>query len=253
MRHKHLLPLLIPLFVLIFLEWYFFSHKMIYVCLVLINLAIFFATWQFAKNSTVDTGWWNFMVLPGIFSISVGFYSVLLASKVITQILFLIYFVFLYLYLKYLYYYLVQPIFFEKKSLENISSNATFFSFFFFSSAIFGIASFLNISAWILALILLFFTALLSYQFLFINKVNIKDSLFYILLICFVVVEICWSIFFLPINFNLAGISLSVCFYVLINLTKHHLQNNLDSKIIKRYLLFGVLSLLLLLLTSRWI
>lgn len=252
MKYNRLLPLLIPFIILLLFELFFFSPKMIYVSLVLANLLIFFSVSQFTKASETSADWWNFLIIPSLFLTSLTIYSVLFASKLAVQSLFILNFAFLYFYLRAVYYYLNRPAMYKNSTLENISSYGNFLTFFFASSVIYGLQSFLNISIWPLAVVMAVVAALIVYQMVLVNKIEVKSTLVYILIGSLVLVELAWSISFLPLNFNAAGLILAICYYMLMGMVKHHLLDNLEKRTVKLYLSFGFGSVLLILLTARW-
>jgi hypothetical protein len=252
MKYNRLLPLLIPLIVLVLFEIFFFYPRMIYVCLVLANLLVFFTTNQFTKASDVSKSWWKFLILPSFFLTSLAAFTILIPNKFIVQILFILNSIFLYFYIRTIYYYLIQPAFYRNLSLENISSYGNFLTFFFVSSVIYGLQSFLNISIWPLMVIMVVVTALIVYQVLWINRIDNRPAFVYILISSLILVELAWSISFLPLNFNIAGLILAICYYILIGLVRHHLLEKLDKRTIELYLFFGFGSIIIILLTSRW-
>jgi len=253
LKLNRFLPLLIPLIIYALDEIYFFYPKLIYIVVVLINLLIFFVVWQFCAKSQVDKEWWNYLILPAIMSSSVMAYSVFLSSKSVIQLLFFLNLLFLYFYLRHVYYYLLNPIVYEVFSIENISSYVGWFSFFLFSATIYGLQSFLNLPIFRLALIMLLVAALIIYQIIWVNKIEFKKGLPYILISCFILVELCWSISFLPFNYNISGLCLAICFYIVTGLIKNYLLDKLDAARVKMYLILGLASLFLILFTARWI
>ncbi len=253
MKLNRLLPLLIPLLIFALEEMYFFYPKLIYIAVVLINLFIFFAVWQFCAASQVDKQWWNYFILPAVMSSVIIGYSIFLSSKLIIQFLFILNLFFLYFYLRHIYYYLINPSAYEIFSIENISSYISWFSFFMLSSVIYGLQSFLNLPILNLALIFLAVSILIIYQVIWVNKIDFKSGLPYILISCLLLVELCWSISFLPFNYNISGLCLAICFYVIIGLIKNYLLDKLDANKVKMYLMLGSISLFLILLTAKWI
>jgi hypothetical protein len=253
MKLNRLLPLFIPLAIYALDEMYFFYPKLIYVTVVLINLLIFFVVWQFCKASQIDKQWWNYLILPAVISTVIIAYSVFLSSKSVIQFLFVLNLIFLYYYLRYIYYYLLNPSAYEIFSIENISSYVSWLSFFLLSAVIYGLQSFLNLPIFNLALIMLVASALIVYQIIWVNKIDLKSGLPYILISCFILVELCWSISFLPFNYNISGLCLAICFYTIMGLIKNYLLDKLDATKVRMYLILGSLSLFLILFTARWI
>ena len=253
MKLNRFLPLLVPLVSYALAEMYFFYPKLIYAAVVLINLLIFFAVWRFSAVSQVDKQWWNYLILPAVSSTAVMAYSVFLSFKPAIQLLFILNLAFLYFYLRQVYYYLLNPSLYKVFSLENISAYAGWFSFFLLAAVVYGLQSFLNLPIFYLALVMLVATALVSYQIIWANKIELKKGLLYILISCLLVVELGWSISFLPFNYNIAGLCLALCFYMVSGLIKNQLLDKLDAVRVKMYLTLGLVSLVLILFTARWI
>lgn len=253
MKLNRLWPLLIPLLVFALAEMYFFYPKLIYVAAVLANLFIFFAVWQFSRYSEIDKRWWNYLILPAVMSTTVMAYSVFISSKFLIQLLFIFNLVFLYLYLRQVYYYLLKPAAYKVFSIENLSSYINWLTFFFLAATVYGLQSFLNLPVSWLALIMLGVTALIVYQIIWANKIELKIGLPYILISCLILVELSWSISFLPFNYNISGLGLAICYYVIIGLVKNHLLDKLDATKVKMYLILGSVSLFLILFTAKWL
>lgn len=253
MKYNHFLPLLTSLVVFILLEIFFSYPKIIYIILVLINFVIFFALWQMAKASKIDKRWWNFLILPALMSSAVIAYSIFLNNKILIQILFIIDIAFLYFYLRCVYYYLIRPQFYETFSIENISSYGNLLTFFLIATTIYGLQSFLGAPIWILEIIMLIIIFFIVYQIIWVNKIDFKKGLTYILICCLILVELSWSISFLSFNYNIAGLFLAINYYILVGLVKDYSLNKLDKKTIKMYLGIGLTCLFLILFTAQWL
>jgi hypothetical protein len=253
MKFNRFLPLLIPLLVFLFEEIYFFSPKFVYVIMILVGLSVFFVIWQFSRWSQVDKQWWNYLILPIAMSSAVISYSVFIGYKSLIQLLFIFNLVFLYIYLRHVYYYLLNPPAYEVFSIENISSYTNWLTFFLLAATVYGLQSFLNLPIPWLVLIILGITALTTYQIIWVNKIEITLGLPYILISCLILVELFWSISFLPFNYNISGLCLAISYYVITGLIKNHLLNKLDVKKVKMYLILATISLFLILLTAKWI
>lgn len=251
MRYNKLLPPLIPFLVFVFFEIFFLNSRMIYVSVVLSSLLILFAIRQFSLVNLRED-WWNFLVLPILFLIGIASYSSVLISRPIIQILFVVNVVFLYFYLRMAYYSLVQPIPETNLTIDNLSSYGSFLAVFFISSAMFGLQSFLNLSVWALALVMAVVIFLIVRQAFWANKIDLKASLVYILISGLILVELVWAVSFLPLNFNISGLILAACYYMLIGLVRHHLLGRLDRRTIELYLAFGFGSIFIILLSARW-
>jgi len=232
---------------------FFFNPTMIYVTVVLINLFLFFTVWQFSRVSDTQKDWWNFLILPSLMTTATAAYTTLLTNKLIIQLLFIFNIVLLYIYLKHIYYYLIRPQAYQPFSIENITSYGNFLTFFLVATTIYGFQSFLSIQTWLLMIIIMLASVLTIYQIMWANKIDFNKGIIYLLISCLIIVELSWSISFLPINYNIAGLTIAICYYMLIGLVRHFLLDKLDKKTIKLYLGFGFTSLFIILVTARWL
>lgn len=249
------LPSFVAFFSFVLLEIFLIKPKFIYFVIILINLLIISAAKRLVRHSLIDKAWWNIIILPIVFSNSLVVYSVLLpkASWILFQALLLLNVAFLFFYFRAIYLYLILPSAEKKIGLENISLYGNFLSFFFISSAIYGLQSFLNTPIWLLILVFLALSCLLIYQVFWSNKIGIKEGAVCMLVCCLVLTELAWSIFYLPFNFNVSGFILAIYCYILIGLARAYLQHRLNYRTVKLYLGLGLFSILAILFTARWL
>jgi len=255
MKYSRLLVLIAPVLILVFSELIIFSPHLFFTVLPLVNLTVLAAILVFLKASktkkTLDT-YLGTAILPLGFFSSIFVYSSLAVNRFFIQFLFFAGAGFIYFYLRYLYYYLVRPEFCSGDTLKNISSLGNFFIIFFSASAIYGLQSFLNLPVWLLMIFMLIVIFLAAYQIMWANKIEMKLAFAHILVSGVVLLEIGWSISFLPLNHNIAGLILTICYWALTGLSLSYLNDNLNRKIIKQYLIFGFLGILIVLLSARW-
>jgi len=253
MKHNRILPLATPFFVYVLLELFYFKQSLIYVVLVFIFLSLLFTSRQFIQASKIKESFWSTIILPSSFTFSLIFFVIISPNNFLIQILFFFDLVFLYLYYRTLYYYLLAPEYYKDSSLQNLSAYGNFAGFYFLSSAVYGVQVFVSASVWLLMLTMLIATLLIVYQVTWANKIDKKTGLFYILISGLVITEIAWSVSFLSLSYFVLGLILSVSYYTIIGLLRFYLQNALNKKLVKMYLIFGLSSILLVLLTSRWV
>ena len=252
MKYSRFLVLLTPVIVLILFELVFLKPKLFYLILILANFFVFLTIRLITRKGLIGADWWNFLILPICFLTSLFVYSGLVINKFIVHFLFFIITFFIYFYLKNIYYYLIKPDLYKSHTLENFFSFGSFFILFFSASSIYGLQSFLSTPVWLLMIIMLIIVFLVFYQMMWVNKIVFKIALLYILIGCLILLEIAWSISFLPLNYNVTGLILAVCYYMLIGLIMCQIKEALNKKVIKLYLFFGSISILLILLTARW-
>lgn len=191
-------------------------------------------------------------VLPVCFLSSVSIYSSMIISGFFVQLLFVIMAVFVYFYLRNSYYFFTKLDFCNDRVFKNTHFLGNFFVFFFAGAAIYGLQSFLNLSVWLLMIFLTLVIFLMVYQMMWFNKIDSKDAFVYVPISTLILLEIGWTLTFLPLNYNALGLSLAICYYVLMGLMVSYLKNILVKRTIKLYLIFGFLSIALIVLSSRW-
>jgi hypothetical protein len=246
------IPLLVPVLTYIFSEIINFWPKAIYVVLASAIVLFSFASAALIKRSGNKNKWWNIFILPMYFYVGVMLFVTIIPSKFIVQLLFLLNLFFQYFYFRTVYNYLIKIEDYQNYSLENISSYGNFLGIYFMSSAIYGLQSFLNTPVWLVMLAMLLVVGLAIYQVFWTNGIGFNDGFFYILILCLVLIEIAWTATFLPSSFYILGLLFSICYYMLIGLTRFYLLEKLDKRIVKLYLIYGFSSILLVLLTARW-
>jgi hypothetical protein len=253
MKYNRFLPLIVPLITFFLLQAFFFSPKLLYIVFVLILLLFFFTTRQFTLESKKDKEWWNYIILPFIFSSGLIVFSTMIPSMLLVQVLFLINTVFLYFYFRSIFFNLIKEDYYQKYSLENLSSYGNFLAVYFLASSLYGLQVFLSIETWALMIVLIFIIALIVYEVMWANNIDLRVGVVYILLICLVLTEIAWAASFLTLSFYILGLILAVCYYILIGLTRFYLLKRLNGRLIKMYLIFGFSSIAIVLFTARWI
>jgi hypothetical protein len=208
--------------------------------------------WYLARGSIYYKNFLYYSILPLCLIISSSVYGILVSNFIFRQILILLIAVLNYISLRSLYFYFDKSEMYKAYLMNNFFSYAGFLIIFFSSSAIFGLVSYMNIEIWPLLFLLTFVVGLVLFQYYLIYEINKKRSFPFILLVCLSLLEISWAVSFLPLNYTVAGLTISVFYYMASGLTKYFLQENLNRSIIKFYLLFGSISIFILLLTSRW-
>lgn len=193
-----------------------------------------------------------FFVLSWLFINSLSLYSSLLINKWLIALL-------LFTGLSISYYYFVE---FRQRLNRDFNFNFGNFSIlsdvkglllvFLGSSFIYGLVYFLNVKNWVLLsaiLIILFFTIR---QNIFIVKKQAGETLLASLLFLTALLPIVGSLFFLPFNYNILGLILSVCYYFGLNFIRFYLSDSLTVKKIKYNLIFIIALLIVIFLTISW-
>jgi hypothetical protein len=252
MRRNRYLVLIIPLVLFFLLELFYFFPSLVYVSAVVGNFLIFYALKGFTKKSQDIKDWWNYMILPCLFFSSTVGISVILTSGLLMHFLFFFCLVFVYSYFKNVFYLMADKNN-NKGLLENVSFYGNFIIIYFFASMFFGLKAYLNISINLIVMAFIPIALLSAYQVFWHSGIGIKKMLIFVVLICMILTEIIWASAFLPLNHFILGFLTAIAFYITVGLLKFYLRGVLVYKNIKLYLLFGLSSLFLIMLTARWI
>lgn len=253
MKYNKFLTLIVPVLSFIFLEIYFFYPKSVFVILVLLFSIIFFIARQFIRASEKKDAIINVISLPTLFVFGSVFVSFFIANKLVIHLLFIVDLIFLYYYFKMLYYYFLGFELYQKVNMEYLSTYGNFVAFYFMAVSFFGLQLFLDIAVWKLILFLATVVFLIVFQTSWAGEINKETSFFYGLLLSLIMLELAWGITFLTLSYYILGLILTISFYVLIGLIRFYLFGNLNKEKVKMYLVFGLISVSIALLTARWI
>lgn len=255
MKYNRFLVLLMPVIVFILLESVFLFPGAFYFILFLVNLSVLGPIFLFFENSKYSKEWRyyaNEIILPFSFLTSIFIYFSLATNKLFVQFLFLVVIFFAYFYLRNIYYFFAGSSVGKSDLFKNILSLVNFFIIFFSASVIYGLQAFLNLPVWISMIFWMAISILAVYQKFLANRTKQEEVLIYMLVCSVVFLEIGWAMSFLPLTYNVLGLTMALCYYVLVGLVVAYFNDNLTGKKIKAYLIFGILSILLIFLTARW-
>lgn len=255
MNYNKRLPFITAVFNYILLQVYFFWPSLIYIALVFQILVFLFVIRQFLRASKrkYSGRWYHYFIWPFNFTFGLVAFSVLIPSTLILQAVFLVYFLLVFYYLKLVYRRLLKPDTFDRPEFDNFSSYANFVSFYFLSSAIYGLQTFLNVNISSLIFAVILFAYLTIFQVYWVNKIDLKKNLHFVLFIVLILTQIAWATSFLTLSFYILGLILAVSYYILIGIVRFYILGTLDARLVSLYLIFGFSSILLVLLTTRWI
>lgn len=195
---------------------------------------------------------WLFAILPFIFS----FFSMVLLYLVDSfsqKQIFIIISSFIY-YVTFLGIYRLKNYSRDQTARGLIAASAAATAFFSFAAS-YGI--YLNISIqmlWILVLVFLVVSFLISYQYLsIIEEKEKRKVLVYSLILGLAMAEIAWVINFWPFGYLTTGVIALIFYYVLWDLTQSHFLNLLSKKrVVANMVLFSIL-IGLVLASSKWL
>lgn len=124
---------------------------------------------------------------------------------------------------------------------------------FFFYAAVYGIYLNFVVPLWILMLAFLCVTTLVSFQYLWLIKKDVKSVWNYSLVLGLIMTEIAWVVNFWPFGYLTTGAVTLIFYYVFWDLVQCHFLGNLTKKkVLTNMISFGLLASMIL-FSSRWL
>lgn len=250
---KRLLVLLGPLLIFLILELSFYNIKLLYF-LPFIGLLILLAILKYLiKEPWLSKDYFYLSILPILLFICTISLLLLLGLTLLKHLAIILFVLLLALYLENIFLFYHRPLHYQSYSLENLAAIFNLIIFFLLAINLNAFSIFLSLPLWLLSLILIITISLLLLQSFWINKLKNKFCYIYLIIINIVILEFFWALTFLPTNFYVNSIILTIIFYLIWGILKAKLNEHLEKKIIWRYLFISSILLLIIIITSRWV
>jgi hypothetical protein len=211
------------------------------------------AVYLLAARNQVEANWWQFLLLPLTTLVSVLAYSVLISQAGLIHLLYILSSFFVLIYLRTVYYFLHQPGRYKLRSIENSASYLNFYNFFLLSSSLYGFQSYLSLKDYQFVLLVFLYTCVVFYQLMWVMKLSLLDSAKHISVAAIVISEIALALSFLPFDYNVSGLVLALCYYLISSLYRSEISETLTREKVKYYAGFAIIVFLLIFITVRWL
>lgn len=250
---NRLIPIFAPIFIFFGFEIFFLKPTFIYFIVLFLVVALGASTWKIlGKKLITALARWLYLLTPISFLSGGVLFVIFLERPWAKHLLAAAIALFLGIFQRNIFIYIYEHDKYQQNSLENISNYLNLASIFLINSSLFGFFFFLNTPLYVLSLISLTVFFILTFQTIWVNKINIKSAWLHITIICLILFEIFWTVAFLPTAFYVNGLILATSFYLMNNLMRLHLLGNLNKKIIRRYFVLCSLVIILILATAQW-
>ncbi len=193
-----------------------------------------------------------YFILPLIFMNGIFFYS-----STLVNIFFVLSFLSVGLFLSYHYFRGTGKYFLRDGNIVNDNFLAWtdalgLLSVFLASAFIYGLNYFLNISNWLLLLVIVIISFLVFWQNIFVVSKDYNKSIFFSLLFSLSITPIVGVLFFFPFSPNILAILLLIVYYFSLSFMRFYLSNSLTKKKIKYNLIFIIALFIVLFLSIKW-
>jgi len=121
------------------------------------------------------------------------------------------------------------------------------------SSSLFGLQSFLSLSPWPLLASFVPFLVAITYSLGYSQQWMRKEDRWLWALLSLLPLQIVMMLFLLPLNYLITGILSTLAYYSMINFVRLYSIKNLTKRKIQNYAWFTALSLIIILLSARWL
>ena len=193
----------------------------------------------FLKTPEQKVSWWLMAILPLSFLISMAVFISLQANGLFIQLLFLVLATFIFNYFKNLYYFWNRPDLYKEEHYSTIRAYGSLLVVFFAAADLYGLQSLLSLTVWPIFLVFVAVIGAVAYLNLNLEGLDKKTIWQFTLLITWLLIEMAWVFIFLPLNYNVAALSVCIVYYLFINLARLYLQKALTTKKIKLYLILS--------------
>jgi hypothetical protein len=159
---------------------------------------------------------------------------------------------FSYLFLHFLSIFWRKSVYYDEKSLTNLTCFFGLISLFFIASSVLA-ARFLLDFSMIAGVILLGFSAfILTYQFLRMNQVDAVKNVVYSIVGILLSIELFWALSFLPHDHQILAFVLSVCYFLFLKMSQLRFHGALSFVAVRKYLVVSGMLLAFVLITAPW-
>ncbi|MFA6512055.1 MAG: hypothetical protein WCV86_02970 [Patescibacteria group bacterium] len=141
---------------------------------------------------------------------------------------------------------------YQPHAIENISTYANLISVFFLSSTLASLLLYIRISQYALLAFGAAAFFLFVLQMLWVNKLSLRENIAYLFILPLMLVQLLWTVFWLPTNFFVAGALITLMYYAVTNLARQHLLDRLEASVARRYLIIAFVGVLITLSTAQW-
>ena len=214
-------------------------------------LFLFFAIYVACKNK-FSKAFWHFLILPIVFSLASIASLLFITDQWAFRLIALISALILYFLVRQYYLYFNFPFKYQPYSLESLTFYSSLLALYFIFSSGFASVILLNLSAWLIMLVIWPIIGLTVFQFFWIHKINIHKSWLLLSVVLLIVAELFLAVTYLPTNYYVNAFILTASMYVMLGLGRLMSQGRLKKKKILSYIIVAASLALIVLATAKW-
>lgn len=249
---KRISVYIFPVLLFLGLELVFYFIDYIYLSAAVLTILFFIYLKYLIDDKVISPDFAGLSVLPILFYAAVISFLIIIDSVDLKHyvIAFFSFIMMIYFDMTFFYYY--APWKYKPNALENISSVINLLTFFLIAITLYAVSTLLYLPSYLLAISLFVIVYLLLNQYFWINKISLNYKFVCILIMTIIIAEFFLVLSFLPMNFYVISILLTILYYFITGIYKAKLLQKLNNKMIWRYLTISVVMLLIIIFTSQW-
>lgn len=248
-----IIPWSTSLIILIFLEMILSSPQRIYYLGFMGLAVILLAVWQLANRRLKNKQFWLILLTPILLYIFGLIFVSFLAGSFLKHFFSFGLAAGLWIFLKDVFLRFHSKSKYQIHSLENISTHLGLITVFAASSSLFSLSIFLGLPVWLIFVIFSLLAFLLNYQLILVSNSKVQTGWPYIVVITIVLAEIFLAVSYLPTSVYVNGLIVTVSYYLMNGLARNWLLGIKTKQVVQRYLLISMITVIIILLTAKWI
>ncbi|NUM25093.1 MAG: hypothetical protein HUU49_00545 [Candidatus Buchananbacteria bacterium] len=249
---NRLIPWLSAFLILLILEQILATPKQLHWLIGMALALVILGVWQLMDRQIFNKRFVELVTTPVLFLGSGILFLSFLQGNLLKQAVILILALLIGIYLEViLFRFQIRPRY-QPHSLDNISTHLGLLALFFLSSGLFSLIVFLGLPLWSAALIFGGGCLLLTSQLLWVSETTFVRSWQFVFVISLVAMEVFLVVGFMPTSINVNALIVSLGYYLMDGLARNWLLGIKEKKVIRRYLLIAVFSLIIILATAKW-
>jgi len=253
MSFYRLIPWTSPILVLAVFETLIGYPESIFWTVPVATAIVFFSIWFLTGRKFKKLKFWNFLISPLLLVNSGWIFLIFLEGKLFKHVFLFFLVILLWIFLKVVFLYFHLRPKYQAHAIENVSGYLNLITIFLLFGGFFNLFIFLGLPFGLLVLAGLISTALLTYQVFWVSEISLISARPYILIITLITMELFLSIRFLPTSAYVNSLVIAIGYYLLTGLGRNWLLNIKEPKVIRRYLAISLISLVIVLITAKWI
>lgn len=149
---------------------------------------------------------------------------------------------------------------YHAESLENVSLGINIFIVWFTASTLYHllldpsiVQKFSNVIIPVASILMVLVIFMVDYRTIWVQRYSAKKVWLLLVAQAMIVSELFWVLNFLPHSIEVKSFMVALVYYYFVSIGRVHLDGNLNSVVMRRYIYFGTGFLILVLITSRWL